>query len=47
MWVGQQTCGSRKLCPVGQQTGRGHVLFFLCVPDFDGGSDVVLGINDI
>ena len=49
MWVGQQTCGSRRLCPVGQQTCvlRGHVLFFLCVPDFDGGSDAVLGINDI
>ena len=32
MWVGQQTCGSRRLCPVGQQTCelRGHVLFF-CV----------------
>ena len=32
MWVGRQACGSRRLCPVGQQTCvlRGHVLFF-CV----------------
>ena len=49
VWVGQQTCGSRRLCPVGQQT---CVLYFscfifLCVPDFDDGADTVLGINDI
>ena len=35
------SCGSADLCVAGS------CLFFLCVPDFDGGSDTVLGINDI
>ena len=45
LWVGQQqTFGSQRLCPVGQQAWvPGHGLFFLGVLDFvNGGADTVL-----
>ena len=42
LWVPEiVSCGSADLCVAGS------CFIFLCVPDFDGGADMVLGINDI
>ena len=42
LWVLEiVSCGSADLCVAGS------CFIFLCVPDFDGGADTVLGINDI
>ena len=42
LWVPETvSCGSADLCVAGS------CFIFLCVPDFDDGADMVLGINDI